>query len=128
MAISKIKSESGMDEVIVGDLVQHSYYLYPIYYLDDTYAYMKSGRSIRGAAGSNGAAGADGVSATHSWNGTVLTITSASGTSSADLKGDKGDTGAQGPQGPAYTLTDADKSTITAAVIEALPKYAGEVL
>lgn len=35
--------------------------------------------------------------------------------------------GATGPQGPAYKLTDADKATITAAVIEGLPKYAGEV-
>ncbi|MBR5616941.1 MAG: hypothetical protein IKW50_02030 [Oscillospiraceae bacterium] len=39
-----------------------------------------------------------------------------------------GKDGADGAPGPAYTLTDADKATITAAVIEALPKYAGEVL
>ena len=39
------------------------------------------------------------------------------------------DTGvtATGPQGPAYTLTDADKQSITAAVVATLPKYAGEV-
>ena len=30
-------------------------------------------------------------------------------------------------QGPAYELTDEDKAAITAAVIEAFPKYAGEV-
>lgn len=35
--------------------------------------------------------------------------------------------GADGAQGPAYTLSEADKATITAAVVAALPKYAGEV-
>lgn len=33
----------------------------------------------------------------------------------------------RGPQGPAYELTDEDKAAITAAVIAAFPKYAGEV-
>lgn len=34
----------------------------------------------------------------------------------------------RGAQGPAYELTDDDKAAITAAVIEGLPKYAGEVV
>lgn len=60
-------------------------------------------------------------------------------------KGDKGDTGAQGEQGiqgiqgeqgekgdkgekgDPYTLTEADKTEIVNSVIEALPKYNGEV-
>ena len=33
----------------------------------------------------------------------------------------------QGERGPAYELTEADKDSITQAVIEGLPKYAGEV-
>ena len=57
--------------------------------------------------GKDGSDGKDGVSVTHAWNGTTLTVTSASGTSSADLKGDTG---------PAYTLTDADKSSIAEKV------------
>lgn len=44
-----------------------------------------------------------------------------------NMRGATGSTGEQGPQGPAYTLTDEDKAAITAAVIAALPKYAGEV-
>ena len=69
--------------------------------------------------------GKNGTSATHSWNGTVLTVTSASGTSSADLKGAKGD---KGDKGDAYTLTNADKTTIVNAVIAALPVYDGGVV
>ena len=49
-------------------------------------------------------------------------------------KGDTGSTGPQGPKGdtgptgPAYTLTEADKAAITAAVVAALPVYDGEVV
>ena len=104
-----------------------------------------------GEDGQDGANGKDGVSATHSWNGTVLTVTSASGTSSADLKGAKGDTGEPGAQGipgekgdtgdkgdkgdkgdPGYTpvkgtdyYTDADKTEIVTAVLDALPAWEG---
>ena len=42
-------------------------------------------------------------------------------------QGPTGATGPTGPQGPAYTLTDADKTTIVNAVVTALPKYAGGV-
>lgn len=63
MKLSTIMSEASVSEVLPGDAIRHSYYLYPIYYVDDTYAYTKSGTSIRGASGakgSTGAAGADG--------------------------------------------------------------------
>lgn len=43
-------------------------------------------------------------------------------------QGPKGDAGETGPRGPAYTLNAADKAAITAAVIEGLPVYAGEVV
>ena len=76
----------------------------------------------QGIQGETGADGKDGISVTHSWNGTTLTVTSASGTSSADLKGEKGDQGVQGVQGKPYTLTDADRDSIAAAVKESLPK------
>lgn len=80
-----------------------------------------------GEDGQDGANGKDGVSATHSWNGTVLTVTSASGTSSADLKGDKGDKGDPGytpVKGTDY-YTDADKTEIVNAVLDALPTWEG---
>ena len=40
-------------------------------------------------------------------------------------KGDKGDTGSPGAKGDPYTLTDADKQTITNAVLAALPTWTG---
>lgn len=101
IALSTALSESGATEILVGDTIRRSYYLYPVGYIDGTYAYSSSRASIRGATGAAGAAGTDGVSCTHSWSGTTLTVTSSSGTSSADLKGEKGDTGPMGPQGPA---------------------------
>ena len=61
MLLSTIMSEASVSEVLVGDMISHSYYLYPIYYIDGTYAYTKSGTSIRGASGSNGTAGKDGA-------------------------------------------------------------------
>lgn len=54
MALSTIKSEAGVGEVLVGDLISYSYYLYHIYYVDSTYAYMDTYVSIRGAAGKAG--------------------------------------------------------------------------
>ena len=54
MKISTIKSQSGYDDVIVGDQVFYSYYLYRVYYVDDTYAYMDKYQSIRGASGAAG--------------------------------------------------------------------------
>lgn len=60
MKISTIKNEANVSEVLVGDLISQSYYLYHIYYLDATYAYMDTYTSIRGATGSKGEDGADG--------------------------------------------------------------------
>lgn len=54
MSISTIKNESGVSEVLVGDLIAHSYYHYHIYYVDSTYAYMDKSQSIRGATGAAG--------------------------------------------------------------------------
>lgn len=54
MAISTIKSQSGVTEVLLGDTIRQSYYHYPIAYLDDTYAYCTTRTSIRGATGAAG--------------------------------------------------------------------------
>ena len=64
MSLSTIKSEANVDEVLVGDQICHSYYLYNVYYLDATYAYMDKSQSIRGTTGSSGSAGKDGTSVT----------------------------------------------------------------
>ena len=61
MKLDTIMSEASVSEVLVGDAIRHSYYLYPIYYVDDTYAYTKSGTSIRGASGAKGSTGETGA-------------------------------------------------------------------
>lgn len=57
MALSTIKSQAEVSEVVIGDLILHGSYLYHTYYLDKTYAYMDSYTYIKGANGSAGAAG-----------------------------------------------------------------------
>lgn len=113
---------------------------YTITYTDGT----KSTYQVRnGANGRDGEDGTDGttphIGANGNWYvGTTNTGVKAQGpkgdtgsqgpkgdTGDQGPKGDKGDTGAVGPQGPAYTLTDADQAAITAAVIDALPKWNG---
>ncbi len=54
MSIATIKKEAAVDEVIIGDNIQHSTYLYRIYYLDDTYAYMDTAQNLKGSQGSAG--------------------------------------------------------------------------
>lgn len=54
MAISTIKTQAGVTEVLLGDTVRYSYYQYPIAYLDASYAYMTTRISIRGATGADG--------------------------------------------------------------------------
>jgi hypothetical protein len=59
MAISTIKTQAGVTEVLLGDTVRYSYYHYPIAYLDASYAYMTTRVSIRGDTGVAGADGKD---------------------------------------------------------------------
>lgn len=59
MKLSTIMDEADVSEVLVGDIISRSYYLYHIYYLDATYAYMDTYTSIRGATGATGADGKD---------------------------------------------------------------------
>lgn len=54
MSIATIKKEAYVDEVIIGDNIQNSTYLYRIYYLDDTYAYMDTAQNLKGSTGSAG--------------------------------------------------------------------------
>jgi len=60
IALSTVKSQSGVSEVLVGDQLRYSYYLYPVGYISSSYVYLGGRTSIRGSSGSAGAAGADG--------------------------------------------------------------------
>lgn len=60
IGLSTLKTQSKVDDVLIGDTVRYSYYLYPIIYVDDSYAYMGTRVNIRGATGSTGSNGADG--------------------------------------------------------------------
>lgn len=59
MALSTIKSQSGVTEVLLGDTIRYSYYHYPIAYLDASYAYCTTRVSIRGTAGTTPVKGTD---------------------------------------------------------------------
>ena len=62
IALDTVIAESGAEKVLVGDVIEQSYYHYVIDYLDDTYAYSSVTRtSIRGATGATGARGATGA-------------------------------------------------------------------
>ena len=55
IALSTVKTQSKATEVLIGDVIQYSYYQYQIDYLDSSYAYISATRtSIRGAAGADG--------------------------------------------------------------------------
>lgn len=107
MSISTIKTQAGVDDVLVGDLIAYSYYQYHVYYVDATYAYMDTHVSVRGATGSAGAAGA---------NGTSVTVTSVSestedgGSNVVTFSDGKTLTVKNGSKGNDYVLTDADKA------------------
>lgn len=50
VALSTVKSQGGVTEVKVGDVIQRSYYHYPVIYVDASYVYTRARVSIRGAA------------------------------------------------------------------------------
>lgn len=82
IALSTVLSQSGASDVIVGDMLAYSYYLYPVGYLDTSYVYTGTRKSIRGATGATGPTGDTGP------------------TGPTGDTGEKGDTGEQGPVGP----------------------------
>lgn len=63
IALSAVKTQSGVNEVLVGDIIEYSFYHYAIGYIDETYAYTGARTSIRGATGAKGATGPAGSDA-----------------------------------------------------------------
>lgn len=51
MELSVITAESGVEKVLVGDIIESSYYHYHVYYIDSDYAYIDTSTPIRGEAG-----------------------------------------------------------------------------
>ena len=54
IALSTVKTQSGLEEVMVGDVIQQGYNTYPVGYIDTSYVYLGSANSIRGATGATG--------------------------------------------------------------------------
>lgn len=52
--LSTLKTQSQVSEVLVGDTVRYSYYVYPVIYIDAEYAYLGTRVSIRGSTGAAG--------------------------------------------------------------------------
>jgi hypothetical protein len=87
--LTTLKEQSGKENVLVGDLISYSYYLYHIYYLDATYAYIDNRQVIRGSTGAKGTDGTDGVTPhigenDNWWIGDVDTLVPARGTDGKD--------------------------------------------
>lgn len=59
--LTRVISDSKVSKVIVGDTIRYSTFLYPIIYVDATYAYCSARITLQGTAG---AAGKDGTDAT----------------------------------------------------------------
>ena len=54
IALSTVKTQSSATEVLVGDVLQYSYYQYKVGYVDSSYVYTAACSSIRGATGATG--------------------------------------------------------------------------
>lgn len=59
IALSTVTSQSKVNEVLVGDVIQYSYYQYPVGYVDSSYVYCGTRTSIRGATGTTPVRGTD---------------------------------------------------------------------
>ena len=117
IALSTVKTQSGVDEILVGDILIYSYNHYVVGYVDSDYVYVGAATSFRGAKGATGSAGAAGTSPTASVTqtstGATISITDANGTTTADIAN-----GAKGDPGDDYVLTAQDKSDIAEIVAE----------
>lgn len=56
IALSTVKSQAGVTEVLIGDILEYSYYHYPVGYVDGSYVYLGPRVSFRGATGASATA------------------------------------------------------------------------
>ena len=79
IALSTVLSQTGVAEVLTGDILEYSYYHYPVLMVYSSYVYCGARTSIRGAAGT---AGANGTNGKDGENGKMLygTCATAAGT------------------------------------------------
>ena len=89
ISLSTVKTEAGVDEVLYGDFLFRSYYVYPVVKVDSSYVYLGAYTSLRGATGAKGDPGEKGD------------------TGAVGPQGDKGDTGKDG-NGIAKAVLNAD--------------------
>lgn len=54
IALSTVQNQSGASQILVGDNIRYSYYLYPVGYVNSSYVYLGTRTSIRGATGADG--------------------------------------------------------------------------
>lgn len=59
ISLNTVKTQAGVSNVLIGDIIQRSYYQYQVLRINDTYVYTGDSTSIRGTAGADGN---DGVS------------------------------------------------------------------
>lgn len=54
ISLSTVTSQSKVSAVLVGDVLQYSYYQYPVGYVDSSYVYLGVRNSIKGSKGTDG--------------------------------------------------------------------------
>ena len=96
IAISTVMSESGVTEVIIGDVLEYDSYHYPVGYVATTYVYTGERVDFRGAQGATGSTGATGATGQPGAQGA---------TGSPGAVGATGATGAQGEPGAEAVVT-----------------------
>ena len=112
--LSTVKTQAGVDKVLVGDVLIYSYNHYVVGYVDSSYVYLGAATSFRGAKGATGSAGTSPTaSVAQTSTGATITITDANGTTTADIAN-----GAKGDPGDDYVLTAQDKTDIAEIVAE----------
>lgn len=132
IALSTIRSQAGVYPAIVGDIVEQSYYHYPVIYVDTSYAYLGSRTSIRGDTGAGGTAGVGISSVTQTTtsdedggeNQITMTLTNGKTSVFRVFNGSKGSDGYTPQKGVDY-FTAADKTEMVNAVLAALPAAEG---
>ncbi len=120
---SAVLTQAGVDDVIVGDILVNSYYVYGVGYVDNDYVYTTARASIRGEKGATGSAATIAVGTVTTGEAGSQAAVNNRGSSSAAVfdftipKGDKGDTGDTGAKGDKGDKGDTGDPGITGATV-----------